>query len=75
MDLNQLQTNLDVLQTALDKNDVPSAKVILKSIQYDVVAAQQGLHLTDGILRDLLASLTPEQLSALKTLLTPPIGR
>ena len=36
---------------------------------------EQGLHLTDGILRDLLASATPEQLSAIKVLLTPPIGR
>lgn len=38
-------------------------------------AAEQRLHLTDGILRDLLANPTPRQLSVLKTLLTPPIGR
>ena len=38
-------------------------------------AAEQRLHLTDGILRDLLANPTPKQLSALKILLTPLIGR
>lgn len=38
-------------------------------------AAEHRLHLTDGILRDLLANPTPKQLSALKTLLNPPIGR
>ena len=38
-------------------------------------AAEHRLHLTDGILRELLVNPTPEQLSALKNLLTPPIGR
>ena len=35
-------------------------------------AAQQSVQPTGGILPDFLASLTPEQLSALKVLLTPP---
>ena len=34
-------------------------------------AAQQSMHPTSETLPDLLASLTPEQLSALKVLLTP----
>lgn len=38
-------------------------------------AAQHRMHLTDGILRDLSKLSEPEQLSALKDLLTPPIGR
>lgn len=38
-------------------------------------AAQQSMHLTDGALRDLVNNLTPKQLSALITLLTPPTGR
>lgn len=37
----------------------------------DMKAAEQSMHLTDGTLRDFLASATPEQLSALKDLLTP----
>lgn len=41
----------------------------------DIKAAEQSMHLTDGTLRDFLVSATPEQLSALKDLLTPPIGR
>lgn len=35
-------------------------------------AAEHSVHPTGGILPDFLASLTPEQLSALKVLLTPP---
>ena len=38
-------------------------------------AAQHSEHLTDGSLRDFLASATPEQLSAIKDLLSPPIGK
>ena len=38
-------------------------------------AARPHMHLTSGILRDLLASLTPEQLSALRQLFTPPTGK
>ena len=37
-------------------------------------AAQQSVQPTDGILLDLLTSLTPKQLSALKVLLTPPVS-
>ena len=37
----------------------------------DIRAAEQSMHLTNGTLRDFLASATPEQLSALKDLLTP----
>lgn len=36
-----------------------------------LVAAQQSMHPTSETLRRLQASLTPEQLSALKVLLTP----
>jgi hypothetical protein len=41
----------------------------------DIKAAEQSMHLTDGTLRDFLASATPEQLSALKDLLNHPIGK
>ena len=41
----------------------------------DIKAAEQSMHLTDGTLRDFLASATPEQLSALKDLLSPSIGK
>ena len=38
---------------------------------YEQAAAQQSVQPTGGILPDFLAYLTPEQLSALKVLLTP----
>ena len=37
---------------------------------HDNEAAQQNAHLTDGILRDFLDSLTSDELSALETLLS-----
>lgn len=57
------------------KNSSKGLSLAVSSFVAGYNAAEQRLHLTDGILRDLLANPTPNQLSALKDLLNPPIGR
>ena len=75
------EKELEMIGEYLDEQGIPKEKGLAQYNTYGRVTllaekyAEQSAHLTDGILRDLLASLTPEQLSALKTLLTLPIGR
>ena len=66
------------IETFLDEHGIPKMRGLFTYSTYGRVTllaekyAQQGVQPTGGILPDFLASLTPEQLSALKVLLTPP---
>jgi len=72
MDLEQLIKDLHKVEEYLHKGFVEMAENEIDYIINDAQAAQQSVQPTGGILPDFLASLTPEQLSALKVLLTPP---
>jgi len=71
MDIVRLRKDIEDVQASLEMGLVENAENQLDLILLDVKSAQQSMHPTSETLRRLLASLTPQQLSALEVLLTP----
>ena len=64
----------ELVISAVNQGGYDSAKVSLRGVLVWLAEnAQQSVQPTDGILRDLQASFTPQQLSALRQLFTPPV--
>lgn len=64
----------EVVICAINQGGYDSTKVSLRGVLVWLAEnAQQSAQPTDGILRDLQASFTPQQLSALRLLFTPPV--
>ena len=64
----------EVVICAINQGGYDSTKVSLRGLLVWLAEnAEQSVHPTDGILRDLQASFTPQQLSALRLLFTPPV--